>query len=414
MRLGIGRADVDRAQALGPQLVAGDRHRREVLQLAGLRVLDRIGHEMHLHVGRLEFGPGLQEAEQRRRGQAHEAAAGGEVLHHLRHGADAARHVVVGDAGDLQPPDDAGVDMVAEVLADRFQLVLHLDAVLLQQFRLTDARELEDLRAGDTAGRQDGLPGLRLYRLAVLFVLDADAALAVEQDSQRVGVGDDVQVGPLHRRFDVAMRDAHAPALVDRGLRLHDAFLILAVVVRVGLEAGGLGGFEQRIVERVLVGHGRDLERPVGASAVRAVAVDEVLHAGEERGDVAPAPAATAHLRPGVEVERLAAHPDQAVDRTRSTQDLAARHRDHTVRGIWLRFGLVEPVGGGVVDQQAEGKWHAGVGVARRARFQQEYLVGGYLGQPSRQCAARRTRANDDVVVLGHFPGSLLIVVMQP
>ena len=82
-------------------------------------------------------------------------------------------------------------------------------------------------------------PGTRLHDLAVLLVLDADAALALEQHAQGHGVGDDVQVGrPLHRRLDVAMRHAHAPALVDRGLRLDDAFLVLAVVVGVELEAG--------------------------------------------------------------------------------------------------------------------------------------------------------------------------------
>ena len=179
----------------GPELVAGDRHRREVLQLARLGVLDRVGNEMHLHVGRRELGPRLEEGEQRRRRQAHEAAARGEVLHHLRHGAYAARHVVVGDARVLHLPDDAGVDVVAEILAHRLQLVLHLDAVLLQELGLADAGEFEDLRAGDAARRQDGLPRASLHDLAVLFVLDADAALAFEQDAQGHGVGDDVEVG---------------------------------------------------------------------------------------------------------------------------------------------------------------------------------------------------------------------------
>ena len=312
--------------------------------------------------------------------------------------------MIVGDVGHLQAPDDAGVDMVAEVLADGLQLVLHLDAVLLQQLRLADAGEFEDLRAGDAAGRQDRLLRPGLHRLAVLLVLDADAALALEQDAQRVGVGDDVQVGPLHRRLDVAMGHAHAPALVDRGLRLHDAFLVLAVVVGIDLEAGGLRRLEQRVVERVLVGHGRDLERPVGAAAVRAVAVDEVLHAGEERRHVAPAPAAAAHLRPGVEVERLAAHPDQAVDRARSTQHFAARHRNDAVGRARFGLRLVEPVGRRVVDQQTEGQRHAGVGMAGRAGLEQQHLVGRHFREPRRQGTARRTRANDDVVVLGHFP----------
>ena len=102
---------------------------------------------MHLHVGRGQLGARLQEGEQRRRGQAHEAAAGRQVLHHLRHGAEAACHVVVGDVRHLQAPDDAGVDMVAEILADRLQLMLDLDAMLFQERGLADAGEFEDLRA---------------------------------------------------------------------------------------------------------------------------------------------------------------------------------------------------------------------------------------------------------------------------
>jgi hypothetical protein len=272
-----------------------------------------------MHVGRFELRPRLEKGEQGRRGQAHETAAGCQVLHHLGDGADAARHVIVGDARVLHFPDDAGVDVVAEVLADGAQLVLHLDAVLLQQLGPADAGQLQNLRAGDTARRQDGLARLGLHHLAVLLVLHADAAFALEQQAQGEGIGDDTEIGrALHRRLDVAMGDTHAPALVDRGLGLDDAFLVLTVVVGVELEAGGLGGGKQRVVERVLVGHGRDFQRATGSAAVAAIAVDEVLDAGEERRHVAPAPAAAAHLRPGVEVERLAAHPDQAVDRARA------------------------------------------------------------------------------------------------
>ena len=370
---------------------------------------------MHLDVGCRQFRPGLEEGQQRRRGQAHEAAAGRQVLHHLGDGAQAARHVVVGDVGHLQAPDDAGVDVVAEILAHRLQLVLHLDAVLLQQLGLADAGEFEDLRAGHAAGRQDGLARLRLHDLAVLLVFDSCAALALQQNAQGHCIGDHVKVGALHRRLDVAVRHAHAPALVDRGLRLHDAFLVLAVVVGIELEAGRLGGREQRVVERVLVGHGRDLERPLGAAAVGAVAVDEILHPGEERRHLAPAPAAAAHLRPGVEVERLAAHPDQAVDRARPAQQFSTRHRDDAVGRAGLGLGLVEPVGRRLVDQQAEGQRHAGVGMAGRAGFQQQHLVRRRLRQPGRQRAACGARANDDVVVVGHvaqFPS--FSPVMQP
>ena len=198
------------------------------------------------------------------------------------------------------------------------------------------------------------------------------------------------------------MRHAHAPALVDRGLRLHDAFLVLAVVVRVELEAGGLRGGEQGVVERILVGHGRYLQRPIGAAPVAAVAVREVLHSREQRRDIVPAPAAVAHLCPGIEVERLAAHPDQSIDRAGAAQYLAARHRDHAVRGVRFGFGLIEPVGGGIVDQQAETERHAGVRMTGLARLEQQDLVDRVFAQARRQGAARRARPHDDVVILVH------------
>ena len=66
---------------------------------------------------------------------------------------------------------------------------------LLQPLGPTDARQLQNLRAGDAARRQDGLARLGLHHLAVLLVFHADAALALEQQAEREGVGDDMEVG---------------------------------------------------------------------------------------------------------------------------------------------------------------------------------------------------------------------------
>ncbi len=196
------------------------------------------------------------------------------------------------------------------------------------------------------------------------------------------------------------MGDAHAPALVDRGLRLHDAFLVLAVVVGVELEAGRHRRLEQSVIERVLVGHGRDLERAAGATAVAAVAVDEILDAGEQRRHLVPAPAAVAHLRPGVVVERLATHPDQPIDRPRTAQQLAARHRDVAVGRAGFGFGLVEPVGRRIVDQQAEAERHAGIGMAGRAGLEQQHPGRRIFAEACGQGAAGRAGADDDVVIV--------------
>ena len=57
----------------------------------------------------------------------------------------------------LHAPGDAGVDVVAEVLADRRQGVPHGDAVRFQDLGVADAGKLEQLRRGDRAGAQDHL-----------------------------------------------------------------------------------------------------------------------------------------------------------------------------------------------------------------------------------------------------------------
>ena len=203
-------------------------------------------------------------------------------------------------------------------------------------------------------------------------------------------------------RPQIAMRHAHAPAAADAGLGLDDAFLVLAVVVAVELVAGGDGGLEQRVVERVLVGHLGDAQRAAGAAPVGACAVLVALDAREERRHVLPAPAARAHLRPGVVVERLAAHPDETVDGAGAAQHLAARHGDLAVGGAGLRVGLVAPVGGRVVDQQAEADGKARIGMAGAPGLDQQHLRARVLAQPRRQHRAGRAGADDDVVVVFH------------
>ena len=197
------------------------------------------------------------------------------------------------------------------------------------------------------------------------------------------------------------MRHAHAAAAADAGLRLDDAFLVLAVVVRVELVAGGDGGLEQRVVERVLVGHFRYAERAGGAAPV-AAALLVILDAREQRRHVLPAPAARAHLRPGVVVERLPAHPHQAVDGAGAAEQLAARHGDGAVGGALLGIGEVAPVGGRIVDQQAEADGKARIGVPRAPGLHQQHLVARVLREPRRQHRPRRPRADHDVVVCVH------------
>src|SRR5207244_8426211 len=179
-------------------------------------------------------------------------------------------------------PDDARLDVVAEILADRRRGVLHWDAVRFQNFGLADTGELQELRRRHGArAKYDLAAGTRLDLAAQMLVDDADTALALEQDAARRRLGDDVQVSPPLGRLEIAMRHAHAPAAADAGLGLDDAFLVLAVVVAVELVAGGDGGLEQRVVERVLVRHLRNAQQAAGAAPVGAATILVVLDAGE-------------------------------------------------------------------------------------------------------------------------------------
>src|SRR5205085_5478853 len=89
----------------------------------------------------------------------------------------------------------------------------------------------------------------------------------------------------------------------------------------------------------------------VAAAIFVFAAAPVALDALEERQHIAIAPAGIAHLRPGVEVLRLAAHEGHAVDRARAAEQATARHRDAAALGVGLRLRRIEPVGGGIGDQ---------------------------------------------------------------
>jgi hypothetical protein len=77
--------------------------------------------------------------------------------------------------------------VVVEVLADAVQLDLDVHAVGLQVLRRADPGDLEDVRRLDRSAADDHLArGARLDPLAVLHVLDADAALALEDEARHL------------------------------------------------------------------------------------------------------------------------------------------------------------------------------------------------------------------------------------
>ena len=93
--------------------------------------------------------------------------------------------------------------MVLHVLADAEQLMDHRHADLAEMLRVANARELQDMRRADRAGRKDHLaPGVGALDLAAARKLDADRALALEDNAVDHRVGHELKVA----RFSAGRR----------------------------------------------------------------------------------------------------------------------------------------------------------------------------------------------------------------
>src|SRR5262245_50469482 len=96
----------------------------------------------------------------------------------------------------------------------------------------------------------------------------------------------------------------------------------------------------------------RHPERPARAVQIIGPAL-VVLRLAEVGENVVIAPADITELPPQVEVLGLAADVDQAIDRARSSQHLAARGNDLAAVTSRLRLGRVAPVEASVGEQLA-------------------------------------------------------------
>ena len=197
-------------------------------------------------------------------------------------------------------------------------------------------------------------------------------------------------------------RGGPAPALLLRHLVIAEPFLLAVVVVRIARTAFGRGRIDERIQQFGAFDHVGDVQQ--AAAAARFVAARlEMLGLAEIRQHRFVRPAAIAELRPGVVVERIAAHVQHAVDRARSAERLAARDRDRAALDVVLRLGGEVPVVARAVQQLGEADRDVDPhGIVLRSGLQQQHLGARILGQPMRQHATGGTGADDDVVVVGH------------
>src|SRR5262245_57297071 len=306
-------------------------HARIVVEHADVAFLVARRRKHDLEVGAADVWIGLPEAIAERRAHAEHTGSAGEPAQHLADQRGAAGDLVDG-LRILRPRHEAHRAMVAEVFADRRQIVNDLDAETLEQAATADAGELQEARRIDGAAADDHL-------LARLHLVDQPAALvdianrhrllALEHDLAGARMGAKIDPpGLLLRRQQIHPPRAAAQALVDAALQIADAGLRCAVVVGVAGDAEADGASDECLADLVLpieVGH-RDV---AVAPPIKVVSCAdpplEPLEIGEEVG---VAPARIAALRPAVEIVGLTAVDDHAVDRARSAAGAADRHDD--------------------------------------------------------------------------------------
>ena len=279
--------------------------------------------------------------------------------------------------------------------------------------RRADAREQQQLRRADRAGREDHLAARphELRAAAALAQADADGPIALELHLQHLHTGPHLEVGAGHGGTKVGVGGAEAGAVLLRHLEHRGAVLLGAVVVGDQGNAGGLAGRQEPPVQRPGRALLADPQRAAGA-VVLGGAADVVLGADEVGQDVAVAPARCALGLPAVVVEGAPPDVEHRVHGARPAQRLAPRHEQLAAVDVRLGLGREIPVELGV-ELFGEGSGDLDLQRAILAsRLEQQDADGGILGQAVGQHASGRSRSDDHVVM--HRATSPLLLTRPP
>ena len=246
--------------------------------------------------------------------------------------------------------------MVLKVLADTRQGVNDVDAKIAQGTRGTYAGGLQDLRRADHAGRNDQLaPGPELLDLTAPLDLDAAGAFAFHQDAPHHAICHQREIGSLQRRGEIGSGGARPEPAAPRLLVIADALVGPAVDVLAEGEADFVRGRDDRAADLRRLGKLGNHQRPIGPPrVVTGGLTTPALRLIEIRAHVLVGPAAIAELRPVIVIVGLAANIEQAVDRARSAEALAAREEDRAPARLRLRLGSIAPGYFRVVEKAQE------------------------------------------------------------
>ena len=270
---------------------------------------------MILQIGAFLVAVGAGEQAQLRRRHGQRAAPQQRKFgEHARHAESRVIALVErGNAVDFV--DHAQLQMILQIGADSRPVEHDGNAELLQLLRRADTGQHHDLRRADRAGGEDDFTATaRRPRLSALRPAHAGGAPAVEHDTFDQAAGLEPQVGTLEHRLEEGARRRPAPAALLVDVEGTDAFVVAAVEIGDGFDAGLFGG-GAKSVEQVPA-HPRRRHVPLAADRVRfAFAEKMIFVALEIRQHIVPAPAAQAELAPVIVVGGLAAHIDHRVDR---------------------------------------------------------------------------------------------------
>jgi hypothetical protein len=308
-------------------------------------VVDHRHAEMQLDVRHIEIGPGFQEAAAFGEIRGHRATALAPVLPDR---AKDARQTAERNAGEIRAVGGVAEDevrMVLQVLADAGQMMHRGDAVACERFAVADTGQHQQMRAMKRARRQDHLAaGAQLADLLALPVLDADRALALEQDARGMRLRLHPQVGTVcDVRMNIAARRAPALAILLRHLVGAETFLLFGVKILADAELRLTRGFQKDLLYRIVGAQSVDGER-TALAVIFAVEIGVVFRTFEVRQHVGMRPAAVAKRRPLVVVAAVTADIDHRIDGAGATQPLAARLVAGPAVEAGLRHRLQRPV----------------------------------------------------------------------
>ena len=208
-----------------------------------------------------------------------------------------------------------------------------------------------------------------------------------------------MEIVPRLGRTKIGHRRARAPSALasssGKSRRLPGVAPLKSAISR---DAGLHGGIDERFRQRIGVPPIGDRQRTAGAMEIVAAA-RLVLSLLEVRQHVVIAPAEIAVLTPAIVVLMLAADIKQAVDRTRSAQNLAARLKDVASVEPRLRLGLVHPVDRFFLEQAAIAERDVDPQMrVFRPGLEQQHGMFAVRGQAVGEHTSRRARADNDVI----------------